>query len=246
MKWHSENTYEKQGGAAKNITAAPASFQPRSCVGRFDAVLFDWDGVLVDSSRNYFHAYELIFQEVGITTTPREIYLREGQPTPQVIAAICADRGIGLTDAQVNLLVRRRREHDRALGPRKFYPGMLTLLKRLRQSGRKLAMVTGSSRKSVEAVLTSGQAQHFDAIITADDVICPKPNPEPFLKAAEMLAVQSTRCIVVENAPFGVTAARAAGCRVIAVCTTLASEDLGDADWVVQNHIGLQNFFMTI
>jgi beta-phosphoglucomutase-like phosphatase (HAD superfamily) len=47
-----------------------------------DAVIFDWDGVLVDSSRYYYRAYELVLQEVGITTTPREIYLREGQPTP--------------------------------------------------------------------------------------------------------------------------------------------------------------------
>jgi len=200
------------------------------------ALLFDWDGVLVDSSRNYFRAYELVLQEVGITTTPREIYSREGQPTPQVIAAICADRGIKLTDIQVNALVQRRREHDRALGQRNFYPGMLELLQQLRRSGRKLAMVTGSSRKSVETVLRAEEAQHFDAIITADDVRRPKPDPEPFLRAAEMLGVQPSRCVVVENAPFGVAAARAAGCRVIAICTTLGREDLGGANWIIKNH----------
>jgi HAD superfamily hydrolase (TIGR01509 family) len=205
-----------------------------------DGLLFDWDGVLVDSSRNYFRAYELVLQEVGIATTPREIYLREGQPTPQVIAAICADRGITITGAQVNALVQRRREHDRALGARNFYPGMLALLQHLRKSGRKLAMVTGSSRKSVEAVLTPEEAHYFDVIITADDVRRPKPDPEPFLRAAEVLGVAPSRCIVVENAPFGVTAARAAGCRVIAICTTLEMEDLGAADWILRNHEELQ------
>jgi beta-phosphoglucomutase-like phosphatase (HAD superfamily) len=103
-------------------------------------------------------------------------------------------------------------------------------------------MVTGSSRQSVQAVLTPEEANHFDAIITADDVSRPKPHPEPFLRAAETLAVEPSRCFVVENAPFGVTAARAAGCRVIAICTTLDSEDLCGADWVVKNHEELRTF----
>ncbi|HVO62108.1 MAG TPA: HAD family phosphatase [Terriglobales bacterium] len=215
-----------------------------NCLANVDAVLFDWDGVLVDSSRNYFRAYELILQEVGISTTPREIYLREGQPTPQVIAAICADRGVAISDAQISALVQRRREHDRALGPRTFYPGMLSLIQHLRDSGRKLAMVTGSSRKSVEAVLTPEEAGHFDVIVTADDVSRPKPHPEPFLRAAEKLQVKPCGCLVVENAPFGVMAARAAGSRVIAICSTLPSEDLCDADWIVNSHEDLQTLLM--
>ncbi len=205
-----------------------------------DAALFDWDGVLVDSSRNYYRAYQLVFQEVGISTTPREIYLREGQPTPGVIAGICAERGLTVSEAHVKALVQRRREHDRALGPRTFYPGMLSLLEYLRGSGRKLAMVTGSSRASVEAVLTPDEAKHFDVIITADDVARAKPEPEPFLRAAENLGVEPCRCVVVENAPYGVTAARAAGCRVIAICTTLTADDLSGADWVVENHLELR------
>jgi len=207
-----------------------------NCLTNVDAVLFDWDGVLVDSSKNYFRAYELVLQEVGISTTPREIYLREGQPTAQVIAALCADRGVPVSDEQVNALVLRRRAHDRALGPRTFYPGVVGLLQQLRASGRKLAMVTGSSRKSVEAVLKPHEAEYFDVIITADDASRPKPDPEPFRKAAEMLGVEPRRCIVVENAPFGVRAALAAGCRAIAICTTLPPEDLCGAEWVVGNH----------
>ncbi len=234
-------------GAAVNIqphgddgATGISARRPNNCLANVDAVLWDWDGVLVDSSRNYFRAYELVLQEIGVSTTPREIYLLEGQPTPKVIAAICADRGVMLTDAQVSALVQRRREHDRAIGPRSFYPGMLALLENLRRSGLKLAMVTGSSRKSVEAVLTPAEAEHFDVIITADDVRRPKPDPEPFLTAAEAMGVEPRRCMVVENAPFGVKAARAAGCRVVAICTTLASGDLSDADWIVEDHQELQ------
>jgi beta-phosphoglucomutase len=209
------------------------------------AVIFDWDGVLVDSSRNYYRAYELVLQEIGITTTPREIYTREGQPTPQLIATLCAARGIPITDAKVKELVQRRREYDIALGQRTFFPGILDFLARLRNSGCKLGMVTGSSRKSVELVLAPPQEQYFDAVITADDVTRPKPDPQPFLMAAEIMGVEPARCAVIENAPFGVRAARAAGCQVIAICTTLGAENLDEAHSIVRDHHELELLFST-
>ena len=211
--------------------------------GGVQAVIFDWDGVLVDSGRNYYRAYELVLQEIGITTSPREIYLREGQPTPQLIATLCHERGISVTEAKINELVQRRREHDAALGPRLFFPGIWNFLHRLRKSGCKLGMVTGSSRQSVQLVLTPEAERHFDVIITANDVTQPKPDPQPFRIAAEILAVDPAKCVVVENAPFGVRAARAAGCRVVAICTTLAPKDLSEADWVVKDHQELEWLF---
>ena len=207
------------------------------------AVIFDWDGVLVDSGRNYYHAYELVLQEIGIITTPREIYLREGQPTPQLIATLCADRGIPITDAKVKELVQHRRAYDIALGPRSFFPGIWDFLARLRNSGCKLGMVTGSSRKSVDLVLAPAQERLLDAVVTADDVTRPKPDPQPFLMAAKIMGLEPSRCVVVENAPYGVRAARAAGCCVIAVCTTLLPEDLCEADSVVRDHRELELLF---
>ena len=207
------------------------------------AVIFDWDGVLVDSGRNYYRAYELVLQEIGITITPREIYLREGQPTPQLISTLCAERRIPITDAKVKELVQRRREHDIALGPRSFFPGIWDFLGRLRSSGCKLGMVTGSSGRSVELVLTPERERWFNAVVTADDVTQPKPDPQPFLRAAEVMGVEPSTCAVVENAPFGVRAARAAGCRVVAIRTTLGPEDLHEADFGVSDHRELELLF---
>src|SRR5262249_23081537 len=119
-------------------------------IREFGAVIFDWDGVLVDSGKNYFRAYELALLEIGIQTTPREIYLREGEPTPQVIAALCADRGIAISPERIADLVIRRRAYDAAQGKREFFPGVWELVDRLRQANQKLGMVTGSSRKSVQ------------------------------------------------------------------------------------------------
>lgn len=212
-------------------------------LGRFNAVIFDWDGVLVDSSRNYYRAYELVLHDLGISTTPREIYLREGQPTPEVIAALCADRGVPISREGIKAAVERRREYDVALGRRTFFPGALNLLTRLRNSNYRLAMVTGSSRKSVQLVLGTEQEKYFDAIVTADDVTRPKPDPQPFLIAAQMLRLPPQLCVVVENAPFGIRGAREAGCQVVAITTTLNCEDLVEANIIVRSHQALETLF---
>lgn len=231
-------------GERSGYKSGDAGFTVRPCaLDDVAAVIFDWDGVLVDSGRNYYRAYELVLKEIGITTSPREIYLREGQPTPQLIATLCLERGIPITEAKVKELVDRRREYDVALGARKFFPGIWEFLARFRNSGCKLGVVTGSSRRSVKLVLAPAQEEYFEALITADDITRPKPDPEPFLMAAKMIGVEPSRCAVVENAPFGIRAARAAGCRVIAICTTLGPEDLCEADSVVRDHRALELLF---
>jgi beta-phosphoglucomutase len=203
---------------------------------QFRAAVFDWDGVLVDSGANYYRAYEMVLRDAGVTTTPREVYLREGQPTHQVLTAILNERGIVPDEGKIKVLVERRREYDIALGERKFFPEIWDLVQRLRKTGYRVGMVTGSSRKSVKRVLTPDLEDSFDVVITADDVAHPKPDPQPFVLAAKALALLPVRCLVVENAPFGIHSARAARCAVVAICTTLPAEDLSQADWIVQNH----------
>jgi HAD superfamily hydrolase (TIGR01509 family) len=202
----------------------------------YRAVVFDWDGVLVDSGANYYRAYEMVLRDIGVATSPREIYLREGQPTPQVLTVILKQHGIAVSDAKIRELVVRRREYDIALGERKFFPGIWALVQRLRKAEYHVAIVTGSSRKSVERVLTPELENSFDVVITADDVAHPKPDPQPFVLAAKALALEPAMCLVIENAPFGIRSARAAGCGVVGMCTTLAAEDLNRADWIVPDH----------
>lgn len=203
---------------------------------QFQAVVFDCDGVLVDSRENYRRAYEMVLREAGANVTPREIYLREGQPTPQLLTALLSLRQISVTETQIREMVERRRVYDAAVGPREFFPGIGDVLLALRASGRKLGMVTGSSRRSVNLVLTPERSLLFDVVITADDVKRSKPDPQPFILAAERLGVDPKHCLVIENAPFGIQAAHLAGCRTIGICTTLEPEDLQEADWIVRNH----------
>ena len=206
----------------------------------FTAVLWDWDGVLLDSGYNFYHAYERVLRDEGIVTSPREIYLREGEPTPRLLRAIFDLHHVAIDDARIRELVVRRREYDAGLAERKLFPSVPRLLHRLRGAGYRVGMVTGSSRKSLERVLIEAQARWFDVIIAADDVLHGKPDPEPFLTAARALKIECENCIVIENAPFGIEGARAAGCAVAAICTTLPPEDLVQANWIVKDHEELE------
>jgi HAD superfamily hydrolase (TIGR01509 family) len=142
---------------------------------------------------------------------------------------------------EIKELVIRRRECDTGLAERRLFPSVPLVVDRLRQAGCRMGMVTGSSRNSLERVLTEDQAQWFDVIITADDVVRGKPHPEPFLLAARALKIEPEKCIVIENAPFGIEAARSAGCAAAAIfCTTLSKEDLGWANWIVKDHEELE------
>ena len=206
----------------------------------FSVVLWDWDGVLVDSGRSFYGAYEMVLREEGIRTTPREIFLREGEPTPVLLRAIFDRHHVRVDDDKIRDLVIRRREYDIRIGERKLFPAIPRLLSRLRHVGCRNGLVTGSSRKSLHSVLQPEEARWFDIIVTADDVARGKPNPEPFLRATQLLQADPASCVVIENAPFGIEAARAAGCAVIGLCTTLSKEDLSEANWVVNDHDELE------
>jgi beta-phosphoglucomutase len=224
------------GEASRNVAIWSADEFGFCRRNKLEALIFDWDGVLVDSAKNYYEAYYKVLHEVGIEVTPREIYLREGQPTPQLMATLMAERGISANESRIQEMVERRRSYDIASGPRVFFPGVWDLLLELRKSSYKLALVTGSSRKSVELLLDQDRERCFGSVITADDITRAKPDPQPFALAVRELGLPAQQCLVVENAPFGIRSARAAGCRTIGLCSTLAAEDLVGADWIVENH----------
>lgn len=127
------------------------------------------------------------------------------------------------------------------IGGRQFFPAALSLLRKLRDSHYKLAMVTGSSRKSVELVLTPEIRNLLDVVINADDVERPKPDPQPFELAARRMGVPPTQCLAIENAPYGIQSARSAGSPTVAICTTLPREDLKSANWIVPDHTALEH-----
>ena len=115
-------------------------------------------------------------------------------------------------------------------------PGSRELLTALKEAGIPRAVGSSTSRTNLDAIFAStGLGEFFDVVVSAEDVINGKPAPDVFLKAAQLLGVSPERCVVFEDALFGIEAARRAGMKVVAVATTNPLELLSHADRAVQS-----------
>lgn len=196
------------------------------------AVIFDVDGVLVQSMEKHHEAYLKAFEDIGVVIRREEVFANEGRRSREVIETLANDRGLELGAAQLDEMNRRKQETFFGFGPLPLYPGVPDLVARLKDAGLLVAAVTGTNRKNVDNHL-GALTGRFDAIVTADDVKRTKPHPEPYLAALAKLDVEPEEAIVVENATLGIRSAKAAGLRVVAVTSTLPAEALGEADFIV-------------
>ena len=114
------------------------------------------------------------------------------------------------------------------------YPGAFETIDELRKRGFKVGLVTACALKNMRHCLNDEQQAHFEFIITGDEVPRAKPFPDPYLMAARQLGLGPEECVVVENAPLGIEAARNAKMYCVAVETTLGKEYLKSADLVVK------------
>jgi HAD superfamily hydrolase (TIGR01509 family) len=200
------------------------------------AVLFDLDGVLVDSESFSSEASDRILAEVGIAQTPQEKKLVFGRRTIDNYKAAIDARGLKLDPA---ILVDRKNKLFASLirGKLKPLPGVLELLGELRDAGLKVAVVSSSPLERVNVSLEEvGLILEFDLVVSGDCCDKGKPDPEPFLFAADRLKVKPRDCVVLEDAEAGVAAGKAAGMKVVAVRSpNTHHQDLSKADAVVDS-----------
>lgn len=196
------------------------------------AVIFDVDGVLVQSMEKHHLAYQRAFQDLGVAVRLEEVYANEGRRSREVIESIARSRGLELRPEQMDEMSRRKQETFASFGPLPLYPGVPDLLSSLKAKGLMVAAVTGTTRFNVEHHL-GVLVKRLDVLVAAEDVKRSKPDPEPYLKALEKLGLRADEALVVENATLGVKAAKGAGIRVVAVTSTLTAEALHEADQIV-------------
>ena len=203
-------------------------------VRRYRAVLFDLDGVITDTAVFHYEAFHQAFKRLGLDVKPLDVYTREGMPSMKLGKAILDGFKVNAIDDELEKAVEEKRELYRQLaeGKIKAFPGVPETLSMLHENGVRLALVTGSNRKSVTKVIDeAGLEGMFDTIVTSEDTERGKPFPDPYLRGMEKLGVDKSFSVVVENAPMGIKAAKAAGVDyVIAVTTTLPEEYLREAD----------------
>ena len=180
---------------------------------RFPVVLFDLDGTLVDSAAvilgSFHHATETVLR---LRFPDEEILARVGGTNlAQQMALLDPDH--------VDELVEVYRAHnDPQYSQLACFDGILEVLARLKAEGRRLGIVSAKRRPTVERVFRSaGMADYFDAVVGSDDTERHKPDPEPVLKALELLEAVPAEAAYVGDSPFDVAAARAAGVYAVAV-----------------------------
>jgi mannitol-1-/sugar-/sorbitol-6-phosphatase len=190
----------------------------------FEAVIFDMDGTLIDSTPAVARAWATWASEYGLP--PIDLRMHHGTPSASVVRAVMPEH---LHEAGM----RRITELEIAdLHDVVVLPGTVEALTSL--ASAKNAIATSCTVPLAEARIAAAQLVPPSVLVTADDVAHGKPHPEPFLEAARRLGVDPRRCLVVEDAPRGLEAARAAGCFTLAVLTTTPREAL-DADAIVND-----------
>ena len=193
-------------------------------------VIFDMDGVLVDSGEHHRAAWQALLAELGTTVSSAEFWrLTIGRPAHEAVSLLL---GRELAYDEAMQLAGRKRDLYRHFARRGAVPvpGVTDFVGSIAQSGITCAVATSASRHDARHVLTSlGLAGHFGAVVTAEDVTRGKPDPEVYLRAAAGIGVSPHDCLVFGDAVVGVQAARQAGMRVIGVTTAHSSDELNTA-----------------
>jgi sugar-phosphatase len=188
----------------------------------FEAVIFDLDGTLIDSTPAVNRAWNAWASEYGLA--PTEVGRHHGVPSAAVVRAV-------MPEDRYEAAVKRIAELELAdVHDIVVLPGATDALASLVDA--KNAIATSCTVPLAHARITAAHMEPPTVIVTADDVANGKPHPEPFLEAARRLGVDPSRCLVVEDAPKGLEAAQAAGCFTLAVVTTTPREAL-EADAIV-------------
>ncbi|MEV1242168.1 HAD family hydrolase [Nonomuraea sp. NPDC050022] len=185
-----------------------------------EAVFFDMDGLLVDSEKVWLEIETEVMARLGGEWTLDHQAHLVGGSMERTVAYMLAVSGSSvspedLREWMIDGMVARLADGVALM------PGASELLDAVREEGIPVALVTSSLREIADAVLKGVGRDRFDAIVTADDVTRTKPDPEPYLTAADLLGVDPVRCVVLEDSPNGVAAATAAGCAVVGVPSLL-------------------------
>jgi len=198
------------------------------------AVIFDWDGVIVESSDAHRKSWELLAAEEGRSLPPDHFQQGFGMKNPEIIRDL-----LKWTDNAIDIerLSRRKEELYRRIireqGLR-LVPGAVHLLAELQAKSVPMAIASSTERKNITLIMRLYLPRiWFPVLVTAEDVKRSKPEPDVFLTASHRLGVPPESCVVVEDAPAGIAAARRAGMKAVAVATTRPAEMLADADMIV-------------
>jgi beta-phosphoglucomutase len=203
------------------------------------AVLFDYDGVIVDSMGENYIAWKYAFEQSGITITEDAFYALEGMSPSEITQTL--GKQFHLSAPEYEAIAQTKHAYYKAHNTFRLFPGVFDLLRSLKERHIRIALVTGGILPRVSQEEQGAVLAYFDVIVTSEMVARTKPYPDPYIKALKELGVDAKNAIVIENAPLGITSAHGAGIYCIAVPTSFPCSEL-EADLCVSdlNHVRLQ------
>lgn len=208
------------------------------------ALIFDFDGVVVDSEPFHMAGFLAVMQEqYGVSFTEREYYEQYlAYSDADGFRRMLADRGIGFDEPTIARLVGLKSERlQRMLAcDTRALPGAVELMRSAREAGVGVGICSGALRCEIElAARSAGALEFVQTIVSADDVPVGKPDPTGYRLARRKLAealggeLSAEQCVVIEDAPAGIAAGKAAGMKVLAVANSAPPAKLAAADRIV-------------
>jgi|YNPNPStandDraft_1061719.scaffolds.fasta_scaffold99438_1 HAD superfamily hydrolase (TIGR01509 family) len=197
------------------------------------ALIFDFDGLMVDTETPALQSWQEIYAEYGETLSVDDwavtLGANKGFDAHAHLVALLRKRDPRLAEevaaARDTILARRQQRKDVLSTRQSLLPGVAELLTEAYASGLPCAVASSSSRQWVEGWLQRLNVRSaFAVVVTADDVAATKPAPDLFLTAARRLNLPPSVCLVLEDSPNGIRAARAAGCPVVAIPGAISSQ----------------------
>ncbi len=208
------------------------------------AIIFDFNGVLVDDEPIHLEMFQEVLREKGLTLTEKEYYERYlGLDDRGCFKLIFRDHGMSLDENALAELIRQKAACYRAAVQKRIivFPGVKELIPTLSRRFR-LAVASGALRSEIDMILEGiTLKKYFQVIVSTEDVSEGKPSPEIFVKALALLnqgernteSIGRSECLVIEDSKEGILAARRAGLKCLAVTNSHPAEELTDADAVV-------------
>ena len=200
------------------------------------------DGVIVDSMPYHVRAWQKALKPFGLKLSDYEVYKREGENWKKSTRDFLTMTNFKPTPALREKVFKKRTEIFKDIFRPRLFPYSKSILNKLCNKKLKIALVTATPRSDVNRMLPADIFKLFTAIVCGNDTRRGKPHPDPYLKALQKLKLTKKEVMVVENAPYGVASAKAAGLYCVALETSLPKRFLKQADIILPSIKGLVKY----
>lgn len=199
------------------------------------AIIWDMDGVIADSVSSHFAAWQETFTKRGVKFAEEDFSKFFGVRNDFIISSVLGEK-LSTEAIEIMALEKETSFRQKAKGNVKPFPGVIKLLEVIKKGNFKLALVSSAPRENIDMLIGELNLEgFFDCVVSGEEAAESKPNPQIYLLAAEKLGVELKNCIVIEDSPFGIKAARDAGMRCLAVTNVYSRQELSVADRVVDS-----------